>query len=573
MQKAQHSLQYTIIITIRIITTIAIRMVLMPMAHHHHLMTMTIGASTFCVQEGISSLYTNTNKIETTPFPHPPLHTLLSLTKNNHSTSRSHYICCATRRLHHYDTIGHLNISSSNNKNHAPIQRINQFSNQSPSAISSTMPISIHRRLSNPFRRKKPPPPPSPPPPSPPPEPEPLPPTQPPLLQQQQQHQKGGNIQERLFKEVLRKLQLATDAEEKEDRDIVCSELFADITGELNAAARESTGAIYQRWYEVLAPYFCRNTPASEHVLRLCRHLWGQPYTAPIFALLLHQWMFVHPDAGGEDQRLKHLNILISGARQLFLGDAETGNTAFASLYSFIAEQTVLAPPPRTRLDAMPPPAREGVMGVAAAFAPYYLPAPDLVRALAEFPPPELPPLTTGADFLIDRIVDILAKEIRAEDAVVRYLKALTALQDSGPLKTIRTSTRVRLQGEVYSLTQQGGPRYVSREVNRVAFTALDALFPHGRRTRRVINVAFRFLHPQEWPWVWWDTYGAVLRAGYSWVVAAVRTLAGALSTHRKERRRVMRAVGGGGARSAVCASDDAVADTASSSSLELRPR
>ena len=45
-------------------------------------------------------------------------------------------------------------------------------------------------------------------------------------------------VQERLAKEVLRKLRLATEAEEKEDRDIVCSEVFADITGELNAAAR-----------------------------------------------------------------------------------------------------------------------------------------------------------------------------------------------------------------------------------------------------------------------------------------------------------------------------------------------
>ena len=45
-------------------------------------------------------------------------------------------------------------------------------------------------------------------------------------------------VQERLAKEVLRKLHLATDAEEKEDRDIVCSEVFADITGELNTAAR-----------------------------------------------------------------------------------------------------------------------------------------------------------------------------------------------------------------------------------------------------------------------------------------------------------------------------------------------
>ena len=44
-------------------------------------------------------------------------------------------------------------------------------------------------------------------------------------------------VQERLAREVLRKLQLASDAEHKEDRDIVCSEVFADITGELDRAA------------------------------------------------------------------------------------------------------------------------------------------------------------------------------------------------------------------------------------------------------------------------------------------------------------------------------------------------
>ena len=45
-------------------------------------------------------------------------------------------------------------------------------------------------------------------------------------------------VQERLAKEVLRKLQLAAEADEKDTRDVVCSEVFADITGELNAAAR-----------------------------------------------------------------------------------------------------------------------------------------------------------------------------------------------------------------------------------------------------------------------------------------------------------------------------------------------
>lgn len=39
----------------------------------------------------------------------------------------------------------------------------------------------------------------------------------------------------------------------------------------------------------------------------------GQPFTAPTYALLLHQWLLVHSDAGGVEQRLKHLNVMFSG--------------------------------------------------------------------------------------------------------------------------------------------------------------------------------------------------------------------------------------------------------------------
>ncbi len=292
--------------------------------------------------------------------------------------------------------------------------------------------------------------------------------------------------------------------------------------------------------------------------MQVCRQLWGQPFTAPIFALLLHQWLLVHPEAGGADQRLKHLNILLSGARQLFLGDVETGSSAFQSLFTFISEQTVLAIP-RTRLDSMPGPAREGILSLIAAFLPFYLPANDLVRALRDFPPPSAPAPGTapvpgeGADFVVDRVVDMLAREVRAEPAMLRYLRAVTAMKESPWLKNIRTSTRVRLQGELYSLTQPGGPRYASRAVNKLAFSALDALFPHGRRTRRLVNLAFRFLHPQEWPWVWWDTYGAVLRAAVTWICVAwfaviaaggqcvgrLRSLGGGFVGGRERRRRV----------------------------------
>ncbi len=249
------------------------------------------------------------------------------------------------------------------------------------------------------------------------------------------------------------------------------------------------------------------------------------------------------------------MTILALGARQLFLGDAETGNAAFRPLHAFFAEAVALRP----RLDALPPPAREAVARLAAAFFPYYYPPRELPAAAAAFPPRAAPapggpppPPGEGADFFLEAVVDALARDVRAEGAALRYLAALCALAgvrwivviscccrcfrflncaamtsryqllvaspptthpnpptprhaQSPVLAALRTSTRVRLQGEVYALTQPGGPRYASRAVNRAAFSALDALFPHGRRTRRLVNLAFRVLHPQEWPWVWWD--------------------------------------------------------------------
>jgi hypothetical protein len=114
--------------------------------------------------------------------------------------------------------------------------------------------------------------------------------------------------------------------------------------------AAESTGSLYTRWYEVLAPYFCRRPEAAQRLLSALSLLWGQPFAAPTFALLLHQWLLVHQDAGGAAQRRKHLNILASGARQVFLGDVEAGTMAFAPLHAFLVEQVVMHP----RLDSLP---------------------------------------------------------------------------------------------------------------------------------------------------------------------------------------------------------------------------
>ena len=83
-------------------------------------------------------------------------------------------------------------------------------------------------------------------------------------------------------------------------------------------------------------------------------------------------------------------------------------------------------------------------------------------------------------------------------------------------------------QGELYLLAQPGGPRYAPRRVNRLALGTLDALFPAGRRMRRAISLGFRFFHPQEWPWYWWDFLTRLSAAAAAWAAAAWAALAAA---------------------------------------------
>lgn len=43
-----------------------------------------------------------------------------------------------------------------------------------------------------------------------------------------------------------------------------------------------------------------------------------------------------------------------------------------------------------------------------------------------------------------------------------------------------------------------GGPYYAPRSVRHASLEVLDALFPMGRRSRRLVRLAFRVLHPAE---------------------------------------------------------------------------
>ena len=61
------------------------------------------------------------------------------------------------------------------------------------------------------------------------------------------------------------------------------------------------------------APGVMQATDSAEALLHICRKLWHQPYIAPVYALLLHQWLLLKKDAGGWEQRQKHVNVLVLG--------------------------------------------------------------------------------------------------------------------------------------------------------------------------------------------------------------------------------------------------------------------
>ena len=135
-----------------------------------------------------------------------------------------------------------------------------------------------------------------------------------------------------------------------------------------------------------------------------------------------------------------------------------------------------------------------------------------------------------GANFVLTEVTDTLQK-IKAEGSLLKYLNALIALKYSPYLATTHTVTKLRLQAELYSLTSSGGPRYLPRPVNQAAFQALDSLFPYGQRSRRIISVAFKFLHPSDWRWALVDAYRSAVDVCKAWLLFWSSSAAGACRT------------------------------------------
>eukprot|EP00775_Hariotina_reticulata_P006052 gene6052-6290_t len=281
-----------------------------------------------------------------------------------------------------------------------------------------------------------------------------------------------------LSQEILRKLRLATEAETKEDREIICEEVFCDITGQLDFIAKERLGVQQPGsvcFFEVLAPYYYKLSRVTFECWKLVSAV---------------RWLLLRREAGGIEQRQKHVNVLMYGSRQLFLGDVQSGIKKFAALFNFLSQDVVLSPNRQAAVLRTTMPSLAGLHKGAKQFLEDF---PSPLHTLAEggHIPGE------GADFLIGEVTETITR-VRTEQGLLTYLSCLKALEGAAHLKSLKSITRLRLQSELYGLTSPGGPYYAPRAVRSAALEVLDALFPMGRRSRRLVRLIFRVLHPAE---------------------------------------------------------------------------
>ncbi|KAL6752175.1 hypothetical protein V8C86DRAFT_619745 [Haematococcus lacustris] len=302
-----------------------------------------------------------------------------------------------------------------------------------------------------------------------------------------------------LSSEVVRKLRLAGEADSKEDREVVCEEVFCDVTGLLDGSAQAQLGlqGAPQPFYQILARHYAsaRGADSAVVVLYLLQNLYGQGYAAPLMALLMHRWLLLKraKPGGGlpEEQRLRLVNVTALGAAQLFLGDVHGGAYAFEPLWRCLCYEVILG-------QAAPslPPTSSAVM-----------PTPASTSAAAELSPShpaDIGPATTMGQAL-----------------------AGPSSLSAAPLRLV---TRLRLQSELYSLTSLGAPYYAPPAVRRAALRTLDSLFPQGKAVRHIVRGAFRLLHPTDWlgefwvapvRWLTW-AYGKVLLSLFQLIYSLV---------------------------------------------------
>lgn len=201
----------------------------------------------------------------------------------------------------------------------------------------------------------------------------------------------GPNGRAALHREIVRKLRLAAEADLAADREVIVQEIFNDVTGRLDPEAARRlafAGREAAAFWQVLAPYYFSDPTAADTVLFLCKKLWAQPRIPVILTLLLHRWLLLRREAGGLEQRTKHVTVLARGAAWLLAGDANSGAAVYEPLFKFLAFEITLGLD-KEPLESLPSEARRAVLSVVASFLPYYCRPAETRELLDSFPEPD----------------------------------------------------------------------------------------------------------------------------------------------------------------------------------------
>ena len=289
------------------------------------------------------------------------------------------------------------------------------------------------------------------------------------------------------------------------EREGLLEGLFGDVTGELDQHALRQLGVDGStRFYEVLAAHLAAQGEAAEGLVRSFKTVWQYPYITPIFAALLHRWVFLTlGDAGraapgrpgSANEKLKYLNVCVVGCKQLMWADLQSEATRFFPVYRFLLQEVLWDP---TRLAAVPQDGRAGLLQTMAQFLPYYLEEGGILRALERFPAPDNDRHNV-ADYVCKYWVGMF-NDIKIEGVLASYIGKMKALKGTAALRSLSTISRLRLQERLSSLSSPGGPLYPPRNVRHAAMTTFSELYPEGKHIRGLFRLWASLLHPLQLP-------------------------------------------------------------------------
>ncbi|KAL2650652.1 hypothetical protein R1flu_018780 [Riccia fluitans] len=314
----------------------------------------------------------------------------------------------------------------------------------------------------------------------------------------------------KLAQEVLKKLQKALDVPTQ--RAELLRQLFTDVALEVDFRARarlyelddHSPKSVVDNgispkanhsgrplcFYEVLAEHYVQVPEDAREVLPLFLQLWSQSFSSQIFTLLFYQWLFEVPSASESDGYLRYSTAFVEGASNIFWIDLQSNEQRFFPLYHYTLEEVVTNRKPLGQVTNQAQ--RDLVLMMSRCFF-FYEPAVQLDKLLAHFPP--FPGSMRPSDLFVIELTDQLQR-VKVEPVLIKYLECTKILKGV----ELRVATSTRLKTALYSFTSPGGPLYPTRPVRHAAWETLDYLFPIGRKSRHLISLGFRLMHPYYWP-------------------------------------------------------------------------